>query len=165
MKIFFATLLLLPILVWSTLRIMNGINFNRNCGGYLKRAADANTVTQAKTELERAMVYMEENGLTHGYTSIIYTTPSEDIGFWYTNIKNAKAELDKVTDETTLLERTNILMKLRETLLDSEDGGVTVTAPAGISIFPHNITYFWFGIFSFVALMCSSVLWFFLMNA
>lgn len=164
MKIFFATLLLLPLLIWGTLRTVNGISFNRNCEGYLKRAADANTVAQAKIELGRAIKYMEENGLTHGYTSVVYTTPDEDVEFWYNNVKSAKSELEKVTDETTPLERTNMLMKLRETLLDSGEKESSVTVPEGISIYPNNVMYFWLGLFSLFALGGSCVLWYLVME-
>jgi len=160
MKIFFAILLLLPLLVWSTLRTVNDISFNKNCEGYLKRAADANTVSQAKTELERAIKYMEENGLTHGYTSLVYKTPDEDVEFWYNNIKSAKTELEKVTDKTTPLERTNMLMKLRETLLDGEGGKNSVTVPPGISLYPNNVIYFLGGLLSLFALVGSCVLWY-----
>jgi hypothetical protein len=158
MKIFYAILLLLPLLIWSTLRIVNGISFNRNCEGYLKRASDANTVAQAKIELGRAIKYMEENGLTYGYTSVFYTTPDEDVEFWYNNIKSARTELEKVTDGTTPLERTNMLMKLRETLLDSGEKESSVTVPEGISIYPNNVMYFWLGLFSLFAFAGSGVL-------
>jgi hypothetical protein len=160
MKTFvYAILLLLPLLAWSILRIVSGVNFDRNCEGYLKRAADASTVAIAKIQLDKAIEYIDKNGLTRGYTSIFYTTPDEDIGFWYNNIKSARTELQKVTAETTLLEKTNILMKLRETLLDNGETGSSVTVPNGISIYPNNVLYFWFGLFSLPMFIVSGVLW------
>ena len=160
MKVLFAILLTLPILIWGTFRVTNSILFDKDCEGYLKRAADANTVAQAEKELTIALAYMEGHGLTKGYTSVIYQTPDEDIAFWYNNIKSAKAELEKVTDETTALERTNMLMKLRETLLDNGEKKDNVTVPAGISIYPNNVTYTWLGLLSLLCLLASFYLWF-----
>lgn len=120
--------------VWALVRIMGGVTFDQNCGGYLGRAANANTVEMAKKELNVALRYMESNRLTDGYTSIWYRTPDEDIGFWYRNVKAARDELDALPPTTTALEKTNVLLKLRETLMDQN--GVTV--PSGISIYPHN---------------------------
>ena len=164
MKVLFAILLTLPILIWGTFRVTNSILFDKDCEGYLKRAADANSVTQAIKELTIALDYMEGHGLTQGYTSVIYRTPDEDISFWYNNIKSAKTELEKVTDKTTALERTNILMKLRETLLDSGEKKADVTVPAGISIYPNNATYTWLGLLSLLCLLASFYLWYLVMD-
>jgi hypothetical protein len=148
MKMMLAILLMVPFLAWGACRITKGILFDRDCGGYLKRAADANTVPMAKKELQKALDYMEQNRLTEGYTSVIYKTPDEDVGFWYNNIKTARSELDALTEYTTPLESTNVLMKLRETLLDNGKEGTSLTVPEGISIHPHNTAYFIFGILS-----------------
>lgn len=51
----------------------------------------------------------------------------------------------------TQLERSNLLMKLRETLLDQgENGKIVVTFPEGISIYPNNIAMFLFGCLSVI---------------
>lgn len=102
----------------SAVLVVKSIKFDQNCGGYLKRAADANTVDLAKSQLKVALDYMEENELTSGYTSIVYRTPDEDISFWYNNIKNSYNELNTVSDTASNLLKSNVLMKLRETLLD-----------------------------------------------
>lgn len=140
--------------------IVRGVNllvFEKGCEGYLKRAADANTVEQAKKELTIAITYMERHNLTEGCTSILWQTPDEDVAFWYNNIKSSREELSKVTGQTTPLEKTNILMKLRETLLDESKDGSSVTVPSGISIYPHNLLYvIWFmiGVFCIVVIVC-----------
>lgn len=113
------------------------IQFDRKCEGHLKRAAYANTIEVAKKELAMAINYMEKEGLTSGYTSILYTTPDEDVGFWYENIKSAYQELEQVNPDATQLEKTNVLMKLRETLMD----GNSVTVPSGIYKHPNNFVY------------------------
>lgn len=117
-------------------RIYKKIIFKQNVTGYLKRAADANTVELAKGELKLAIDYLEQNELTEGYTSIIYRTPDEDIGFWYRNLKASYNELD-ILKTTSALEKTNVLIKLRETLVDGGER-MRVTVPDGIHVFPNN---------------------------
>ncbi len=130
--------------VWAGIRIVAGIQFDRGCGGYLKRAADANTVELAKKQLKVALDYMEREVSTTGYTSVLYRTPDEDVEFWYTNIKSSSAELEQINPNASQLERSNLLMKLRETLLD-EGKSTSITVPAGISIYPNNVAMAFFG--------------------
>lgn len=127
--------------VFGTL-IFKGVSLEQNCTGYLKRAADANTVETAKTELEKSIKYLEANNLTSGYTSVLYRTPDEDIEFFYKNLKASYAELSKVDSTTTSLEKTNMLMKLRETLLDNGEKGTELTYPSGLSKYPSNGLFF-----------------------
>ncbi len=115
------------------------IQFYQQCGGYLERAANANTVILASEQLGKALNYIEREELTDGYTSVIYRTPDEDIGYWYNNLLAAKNELDSLPTEATPLEKTNVLMKLRETLTDSgQQGKSELVCPAGISRYPYN---------------------------
>ena len=109
----------------------------QNLTGYLKRAADANNIELAASQLQTSIDYIEKNKLTTGYTSVLYKTPDEDLGFWYNNLKASKAELDKTINSSTL-EKTNLLLKLRETLLDEGEKGSHITYPKGIDIFPNN---------------------------
>ena len=134
-------------LIWTGARIINAIQFNRNCEGYLKRAADANTIKLAEQNLKEALNYAEKNTLTSGYTSILWRTPDEDVGFWYQNLKAALTELETLSPEVTPLERSNMLIKLRETLVDHGQS-TTVTVPPGISVFPANILYAVLGVLS-----------------
>ncbi len=136
-----AFLICLPLLVLSGVRTVKWVLFNRDCGEHIKRAADANTVEMAAEEMRTVIRYLEENRMTEGYTSVLYNSPDEDVGFWYKNLKSSLEELEKVKPETAQLERSNILLKLRETLLDHGDRGDAVTAPNGISVFPNNIFY------------------------
>jgi len=98
----------LAMCVWATIRIVKYVNFSLNCEAYLKRAADANTVELAKTELKKAIDYAEENGLTTGVVSIFLKNPVNDIGFWYTNINSAYDELVNLSPDATSLEKTNV---------------------------------------------------------
>jgi len=123
--------------------VFRDITYTQNCGGYLKRAADANTVELAKKSLGTAIEYAKDHNLTKGYTSIIYKTPDEDIGFWFTNLSASLEELKNISPGASKLEKTNVLMKLRETLLDNDKDGTSITEPEGISLYPHNKTFFW----------------------
>lgn len=116
------------------------ISFSQNCVGYLSQAADANTVELALDRLGRALDYVEQKGWTHGYTSILWKTEDENIGFWYDNLKASQKEL---TDAlcSSQLEQTNVLMKLRETLTEPTDSGVAITCPSGLWKYPNNALY------------------------
>ena len=113
MKGFVVTIVLISSLGVFGIVIVKNVQLKQNCTGYLKRAADANSVEMAKSQLEKALKYIEENNLTAGYTSVLWKTPDEDIEFWYNNIKTIYDELSKVDENTSSLEKSNILMKLR----------------------------------------------------
>ena len=149
----FAILATLVFCAWLTVRSVKAIQFNINCTQYLKRAADANTTELAKKELEKAISYAERNNLTHGVVSVFLHQPSNDIGFWYKNMTDAYAELENLPEDASSLEKTNVLMKLRESLTDEYKSGVIVTVPEGISIYPRNVVYFWWGFLSFILLL------------
>lgn len=135
MKVFIATVLAILALSIFATQIIKDVSMNQNCTGYLKRAADANTVETAKEQLQKSIQYLESNNLTKGYTSVLWQTPDEDIEFWYKNLKASESELMKVDSTTSSMEKTNLLMKLRETLLDNGD---KLTVPNGLSRYPNN---------------------------
>lgn len=133
--------------------IVKGIIFEQNCKGYLKRAADATTVELAIENLNVAIDYIEKNNLTEGYTSVLWKTPDEDIGFWYRNIKQSQIELVNLPSSAPIMDKTNMLIKLRETLTDETNKGVSVTIPKGISRYPNNLLWgilLWFALISCV---------------
>lgn len=102
---------------------------------------------------------MEREGLTTGYTSILYRTPDEDVGFWYTNIKSSITELERMAPSATQLERSNLLMKLRETLLDQGGSGKTkVTIPRGIIVYPNNMVVAFMGWLSAILVVAGVVI-------
>lgn len=116
------------------------VEFSQKCTGFLEQAADANTIELALDRLDRAIQYVEKKGWTDGYTSIIWRTEDENIGFWYANLKASRQELVDAM-ESTQLEQTNVLMKLRETLTDSRDGSICITYPSGLWKYPHNVLF------------------------
>lgn len=141
MKGFFIALGVFFVLGVIGTEVYLSVTLDRNCTGHLKRAADANSVDLAKKELSTAVGYLEANDLTKGYTSIVYNTPDEDIEFFYNNLKESQKELAKIDSTTTSLEKTNVLMKLRETLLDSNEKGTAITYPNGLAKYPHNLLW------------------------
>jgi len=153
----------LAFLAWFGIRVYNEIVFEIECTGHLKRAADANTVELAAKEMETAVSYLEKREITNGYTSILYRTPDEDVGFWYANLKSSWNELKNVSPGATQLEKSNVLMKLRETILDAGSEGKTkITAPNGIEIFPHNMLFFWWAMVSLLFIVIGRAMFFLL---
>jgi len=159
MKKFKAIFLILAIVttlvfcVWSTVRIVKAVQFGLDCEAYLQRAANANTVDMAKEELVKAIDYIEKNNLTDEIISIFLKNPANDLSFWYRNIKSAHDELVNLPEDSTPLEKTNVLMKLRESLTNNDSNGSTnIIVPQGITVYPDNVMYFWWGTLSCAAL-------------
>ena len=141
MRKFIFVLLFLLALVTPTILVVRSIQFNQNCEGYLKQAADANTIELALDRMNKAIDYIEANDLTHGYTSVIYKTEDENVEYWYTNLKACQKELQEGINSDSQLERSNILMKTRETLTDIGEDGTVMTIPQGISRYPNNMIF------------------------
>lgn len=120
---------------------MKSVQLKQNCTGYLKRAADANSVEMAKSQLGLAIHYLEENQLTAGYTSVIYRTPDEDIGYWYSNLKSCQKDLSDTNKLKSVDADKLMLLKLRQTLLDQTKNGESVTIPKGLAYFPQNLVW------------------------
>lgn len=157
MKNLLALTMIVFCLAVAVVFLFKKVTLTQDCTGYLKRAADASTVETAKSEIAKSIAYLEKENITSGYTSVLWRTPNEDIGFWYGNLKSLYAELDKVDGNTSSLEKTNLLMKLRETLLDNGEDGDRLTIPNGLSLYPNNIAFGalgWSAIIVF-ALLCA----------
>ena len=156
---------LIGVSIHGGIRYVKSINLNINCTGHLERAANANTTDLAQTELTTAINYLESQGLTNGYTSILYRSPDEDIGYWYQNLKAAQNELFKVNKDTSALEKSNLLMKLRDTLTDQSSNGTSLIYPNGVSIYPNNVSYAFWGYTVYFLLIISFIVLFFLSAA
>ena len=141
MKQFTIIFLSILMLVSAGTVIYKRIDFKQNCSGRLERAANANTVDLAVKELDAAIRYAEAKNCTTGYTSVIYKTPDEDVAYWYNNLRASRQELLNLTDSTSTLEKTNTLMKLRETLTDTGENGTRVIYPTGLQFYPHNFLW------------------------
>jgi len=141
MKQFTIILLAILTLAGTGAVIYKRIEFKQNCSGRLERAANANTVELAVKELDAVIQYAKVKGDTTGYTSVIYRTPDEDVEYWYNNLCAARQELLNLPDNTSTLEKTNTLMKLRETLTDTGENGMQVIYPDGLQFYPHNFLW------------------------
>jgi hypothetical protein len=138
-NIIIGIVLCLPFLLIVGGEIYQGEMFDINIGDHMQRAANANKIDLAKQEMQTVVTNMEKAGMTSGYTSVVYTSPDEDVGYWYQNMKEANTDLQSVdADNITRLEESNVLMKLRESLTDSSDGKSSIAVPEGISRFPNN---------------------------
>lgn len=145
---------LLSCIIWLGARWYQGYLFEQACEGHLKRAADANTVDLAKQELKYALDYLDANDMTTGSSHILFKKPKHDIGFWYDNIKASYDELCGIDSTHSQLEKSNVLIKLRETLIDhTGEGGDTVTVPPRISVYPNQWAW-WSWIWISVIVVC-----------
>ena len=156
------TIILLAILalIGTCVVTYKRVNFKQNCSGRLERAANANTVELAVKELDAAIQYAEANGYTTGYTSVIYRTPDEDVEYWYNNLCASRQELLNLPDSTSTLEKTNTLMKLRETLTDNGEYGTRVIYPHGLQFYPNNFLYGILRLFiwiTFIVIFCIGI--------
>jgi hypothetical protein len=109
--------------------------------GHLERAAKTTSVETAETELNLAIDNIEVRGLTDGYTSIFFRTPDEDIGFWHTNLLDARDMLARAKTSDALTQ-SNALIKLHEMLIEPVNDGTAVRAPSGITRYPMNTLLF-----------------------
>lgn len=153
MKAFIGTLLILAGIGLTAIPVVKRIHFWQDCGGHLELAANSNTVPTAIQELTTALTYIEENDLTKGFTSILWRTPDEDIGFWSTNLKSAYAELVALSPEAAPLEKSNMLIKLRETILAHNKDGEYVTVPDSIHKYPNNGAFALLGFIAFALIV------------
>lgn len=133
--------IIIPFIVYGV-AIVNAISMDANCISYFEMAADANSVELAEKHLTSGIEYLEGNNLTKGNTKVLIYKPTCDLGLWYENLKSAQAQLQELSskEELTELEESNALMKLRETLLNSEG---SVTHPSMISFYPSHVGWFW----------------------
>ena len=145
--------LIIPIFLYGA-AIAKTINMNAECIGYLKMAADANSVELAEKHLSKGIEYLEKNNLKYGSTGIFFHTPGNNIEFWYENLKSAQIQLQEFEGDNEL-EESNVLMKLRETLLD-EAGNVT--HPNMISYYPNHVFWFWLLVSGWILLPVGGVL-------
>lgn len=137
--VFVGLLLVVVAVLMTTVIAIRKIDAKQGCFGHLELAANANTVELAEKELGTALNYIEARGWTSGYTSVIYRTEDENVGFWYNNLKSAHEELLTLSDDSSPLEKTNVLMKLRESLIVNKEHGDVISKPVGILYYPNNL--------------------------
>ncbi len=117
----------------------------RDVFDYLKLAADAPSLSIAERYLSTAVRNMEARGWTSGSTALFLKVPRLDIGLWYQNTNGALTEVKSLIDidkALTPVDRSNALVKLRETLMD----GTQLTFPESVEIAPYNRLFFCLGL-------------------
>lgn len=143
--------LFLPFIFTVTADVILGIKFDVNVEGYLKRAADANTIEVAEQQLYIVLSNIEVRNLTKGSTGVLWDSPQTDIGFWYQNLKQSREELMNLPSNSSSLEKSNMLIKLRETILDHHGtNGDQVTSPYNIDCYPYNTLFVFAYVFSII---------------
>ena len=135
-------------IVWIVIRGVASYKFDVGCGQYLQRAATANSISLASSNLDSALQYIESHNLTSGQVSIILKQPKNDITYWYSNLKSAQTELKNMSPDAAQLEISNELMKIKETLISNTSDGETLIFPDGIEIYPNNVGLFWMSLIS-----------------
>jgi len=140
MKFWLTQIVIFGLLITSV-RIIKSVQFDMHCGSYMTRAANANTIAIAKDQMCIVVAYAESNGLTNGTTAVLWLDPNMDIGYWYNNMKSAYQELCSISPDASSLEKSNMLIKLRESLLTQGKDGAELDCPDNISLFPNNA--FW----------------------
>lgn len=148
---------LLSLAAWGASSYYNSLCYSWNCGQYLERAANATTVGNAIENMDHALSYLDENGMTEGNTGVLWQTPKNDVGYWYKNLSDATTELQTLPEESSPMEKSNMLMKLKEAILDVGEKGTYVAQPAGIHNFPHNPLYLGWIFVTGVVLVCSGI--------
>ena len=120
--------------------IVKHVEFRQNCSGYIKQAANAGSVEMCLERLDKAIDYAYKKGWTEGYTSVIYKTEDENVGFWFENLKLCHYTLVDALDEQSLTQ-SNALMRVRECLTDNGANGTHLTIPTGLLYYPNNIAW------------------------
>lgn len=155
-------LALIASVLYGGIYAYTGITFGQDVKGHLKRAADANSVTLAASELKIALDGIDQRGYCPEakkatkpeelpqdcYTSMLYNTPDEDVAFWMYNLRGSYTDLMALPADADGMTKSNALIKLRETLLDQGEKGTVITAPKGVARYPHNWLFGLLGLLS-----------------
>lgn len=129
------------------------ISFYQNVTSYLQGAADANSVQLALDRMTPALNFLEETNRTEGYSHLLIKTEKVNVGFWYDNLVSAKKDVEEASNRTLgKLEESNLLLKLRETILNN-DGNVT--KPSHIVLYPNQRIFIFFIVLSVLAMPIS----------
>jgi hypothetical protein len=133
--------LILPFVAQIILATYWNYVFEKNCGDWLKMAADANSVQIASERLDKAVSYIESHGLTKGSAAVLLSQPTNDLEPWYQNLKQAQQNLHEFPQKSTKADISTALVKLRETLLDHKKDGDSVTCPYWAFIYPYQVIW------------------------
>jgi hypothetical protein len=144
---------IISLILFIFFRVEKESDFIAGCDDYLNLAANATSIESAKQNLSVSIKYLKERGLTSDHTSVLVNTDSEDIGLWFESLTKSLRELQTYTAASSQLDQKNMLFKLHRTILGENvrDRTEELRDPTGISIFPHNMAYAWWGWLSLTA--------------
>ena len=150
---FCTALLLLSIasfVIWGIARLVAAHDFDVKVKGHFQNYLEAATIKTAEESLEAAMVELEVRGLTEGQVSIFWENPNNNIGVWYNNLSQSRDLLKEVSEEPLLNQA--IILEKQKNGLTGKDFLNGIKCPKGISIYPYNKQFFWWSIFSGIAI-------------
>lgn len=135
--------------VWALIRLVAADDFTVKVKGHLQNYVEAGTIETAEEELTAAIVALEKKQLTEGQISIFGKDPNNDIGTWYKNLLRSREELKTLSKENI----NNQLFGLERQRKGLTGGQDSVQHPQGISIYPYNEQFFWWGAWSIIAII------------
>lgn len=133
--------MIVPLVIHLTISFLASYHFNKNCGDWLRLAANANSIPLASERVDKAIDYIERNDLVDGNTGVIFKKPSNDLGAWYQNLKAVQENLHSFPENASEADINTTLSKVRESLVDQDESGDRVTLPGRISVFPYNAAW------------------------
>jgi hypothetical protein len=145
-------LLVLVLPAWAAVRLYRSAEFDRNCQDHLAKAAVALYRADAQEELGAALAYLRAKGIdgTSGHTAIFGATQDTDVGAWYGKVGDAHELLSQPTSTNSGY----LLSRVREYLTERDGkGGTQLATPPGISVYPHNRLYAFWGVAGFIAFL------------
>lgn len=134
-------------LTWAVFRLNALFEFQEEIQGYLQNYVEAGTVDVALDNLNKALQALEEKEMTDGTTGIFREYPNDDVGLWYNNLLKSRNQLIAIENQSEYA-KSIILEKQRNGLTGN---GTSIELPEGISAFPHNKIFFWWGTMSGIA--------------
>jgi hypothetical protein len=149
-KFIIAGLCSLAFVAWGVTRIVANIQYDTQLGEYISQAATSPSPTVAEAKLAVAITEIERRGWTSGNTGIFFTYPTNDLAFWYQRLVDSRTILKALPPNDSALEISNTMMRVHESITGSNKEGTTILHPEGISVFPHNVAYFWWAWISFI---------------
>ena len=137
----FLVIFVICFLGWLAARGVSAIAFDLGCENHIHLAKGSADFDVAAKEIGIATSYMEENNLTEGTVSIFFKDPRNNLSFFYNNLKEIQRQYLSFPKESTEIERNRFVERIQSSLS-------IVSSPRGISIYPHNKLYFWWGTIS-----------------
>lgn len=129
MKWFLAIACTLVFLAWAGTRIVAGIQYDTQLGGFISQATTSPSPTIAAAKLDVAIAEIERRGWTKGNTGILFTYPTNDVGFWYQRLVDSRSILKALPSNDSPLEVSNTMMRVHESLTGTDINPVVLFWP------------------------------------